>query len=55
MPGYPWLPGIFMLVLLGVAADIAIRQPRLALAGTAIAAIGVPLYAVMKRTWGARL
>jgi basic amino acid/polyamine antiporter, APA family len=55
MPGYPWLPGVFMLVLLGVAADIAIRQPRLALAGTAIAAIGVPLYAVMKRTWGARL
>jgi len=55
MPGYPWLPGIFMLVLLGVAADIAIRQPRLALAGTAIAAIGVPLYTIMKRTWGARL
>ena len=55
MPGYPWLPGIFMLVLLGVAADIAIRQPRLALAGTAIAAIGIPLYAVMKRTWGSSL
>ncbi len=49
MPGYPWLPGAYMLALLAVAGDIAIRQPRLALAGTAI---GIPLYAVMKRTWG---
>ena len=53
MPGYPWLPAIYVLVLLGVAGDIAVRQTQLALAGAAIAAAGVPIYYLMKRTWRA--
>ena len=51
MPGYPWLPVAFVLVLLGIAGDVLVRQTRLALAGTAIVAAGVPMYYLMKRSW----
>jgi len=52
MPGYPWLPLLFILVVLGVAAHIAVSQTRTALAGCAVAAVGVPLYAVLRRSLG---
>jgi len=38
MPGYPWLPLLFILAILGVAAHIAAHQPLTALAGCAVAA-----------------
>ena len=49
MPGYPWLPLLFILAVLGVAAHIAARQTPTALAGCAMAAAGVPLYFVLRR------
>jgi APA family basic amino acid/polyamine antiporter len=52
MPGYPWLPALFVLAVLGVAAHIAVRQTPTALAGCAVAAAGVPLYAVLRRSLG---
>lgn len=51
MPGYPWLPAAFVIVLVGLAGNILVFQTRLALAGAAIVAVGVPIYFVMKRSW----
>jgi APA family basic amino acid/polyamine antiporter len=53
MPGYPWLPAVFVLAVLGVAAHIAVRQTPTALAGCAVAAAGVPLYAFLRRSLAA--
>jgi APA family basic amino acid/polyamine antiporter len=50
MPGYPWLPAIFVLVLLGIAGDVLVHQTRLALGGAFIVVAGIPLYFVLKRT-----
>ena len=50
MPGYPWLPVVFVIVLLGLAGNVLVLQTRLALAGAAIVLIGVPIYFLMKRT-----
>jgi APA family basic amino acid/polyamine antiporter len=52
MPGYPWLPAAFLLVLLGIAGQVLARQTRLAVAGLLIVAAGVPIYFVMRR-WAA--
>jgi APA family basic amino acid/polyamine antiporter len=49
MPGYPWLPLLFILAVLGVAAHIAVHQTSTALAGCATAAVGVPLYFALRR------
>jgi APA family basic amino acid/polyamine antiporter len=53
MPGYPWLPAAFLLVLLGIAGQVLARQTRLAIMGLLIVAAGVPVYALMRR-WSAR-
>jgi len=52
MPGYPWLPLLFVLAVLGVAAHIAVHQTPMALAGCAVAVVGVPLYALLRRSLG---
>ena len=53
MPGYPWLPTIFVIVLLGIAGDVLVHQTRLALGGAFIIVAGIPLYFVLKRTCSA--
>jgi hypothetical protein len=50
MPGYPWLPAAFLVVLLGIAGDVLVRHTQLALAGIVIVVAGVPLYFVMRRS-----
>ena len=54
MPGYPWLPTAFVLLLVGLAGDLLARQTRVALAGAAVVLAGVPLYVLMKACWGDR-
>jgi len=49
MPGYPWLPVIFLVVVLGVAADLLWRETAVALGGILVVVAGVPLYALMRR------
>ena len=44
MPGYPLLPSIFILCLMGVAAHILAFETRLALVGVAIMLSGWPLF-----------
>jgi APA family basic amino acid/polyamine antiporter len=50
MFGYPWLPMVFIGVVLGVAGDVLVRQTPLAVAGMAVVAAGVPLYVLMRRS-----
>jgi basic amino acid/polyamine antiporter, APA family len=53
MPGYPWLPVVFLAVVLGVAGDLLWRETAVALGGILVAAAGMPVYAVMRRRRGA--
>ena len=52
MRGYPLLPAFYMVCLLGVAARVFTLEPRLALAGIVILAIGWPLYQLGHRLFG---
>jgi APA family basic amino acid/polyamine antiporter len=44
IPGYPWIPGLFVFVTLGTAGFMVLRQPGEAVAGLLTVAAGVPLY-----------
>jgi APA family basic amino acid/polyamine antiporter len=49
IPGPPVLPALYILALAAVAAHVAVTEPRLALAGTAILLTGWPLFLVGRR------
>ena len=49
MPGYPVLPAIFVLSLLGVSLHVLLAQTRLALAGGAVLLAGWPLFLLARR------
>lgn len=49
MPGYPALPAVFALCLLGVSLHVLLAQTRLALAGSAVLLAGWPLFFLMRR------
>ncbi len=49
MPGYPWLPAIFLACLLGVAISVLVTQPRLAVAGILVLLVGYPLFRLGQR------
>jgi APA family basic amino acid/polyamine antiporter len=52
MPGYPLLPAIYVLCLLGAAARVLSTEPRLAMAGIAILITGWPLFRLGRRLFG---
>ena len=52
IPGFPVLPALYVLVLAAVAAHVAVTEPRLALAGTAILVTGWPLFLLGRRLSG---
>ncbi len=52
MPGYPWLPGAFMVCLAGVALHVLVAETRLALAGVGILLAGWPLFHMARRVSG---
>ena len=47
--GYPWLPGIYVLITAAWTLNTIITRPKEALAGTIIVLIGVPGYLYWKR------
>jgi APA family basic amino acid/polyamine antiporter len=47
IPGYPWIPGLFVFVTLGTAGFMILRQPREAVAGLLTVAVGGLLYFVI--------
>jgi APA family basic amino acid/polyamine antiporter len=49
VPGYPWVPAIFVLAALYVVASSVGANPRNALIGTGLLLLGVPAYLFWKR------
>jgi basic amino acid/polyamine antiporter, APA family len=54
MWGYPVLPALYMLCLLGAAASVFYQEPNLALAGIVVLLTGWPLYRLGHRLFGGR-
>lgn len=54
MPGYPLLPALYIVCLLGVAARDFSKEPLLSLAGIAILLTGWPLFKLGHRLFGGR-
>jgi hypothetical protein len=44
VPGFPWVPGIFIVATLGSAGFMVLRQPTQAAAGVGTLVIGVIVY-----------
>jgi basic amino acid/polyamine antiporter, APA family len=53
VPGYPWVPVLFSLAGAGIVVNIFFTDTRNALMGTAIFALGVPVY-LLWRAFGGR-
>jgi APA family basic amino acid/polyamine antiporter len=53
VPGYPLLPAIYIVCLLGVSASVLVTQPRLAFAGIVVLLVGWPLFRLGRRLSGA--
>ena len=52
VPGYPWTPGLFVLAALYVVASAILANPRNALIGAGLLALGVPVYLLSARSSG---
>jgi APA family basic amino acid/polyamine antiporter len=52
MPGYPLLPALYIVCLLGVGARVCSLEPALALTGTVILLTGWPLFKLGHRIFG---
>jgi APA family basic amino acid/polyamine antiporter len=52
--GYPLLPALYLVCLIGVAARVFSLEPRLAAAGMAILLTGWPLFRLGRRLFGGR-
>jgi APA family basic amino acid/polyamine antiporter len=52
VPGYPWIPGLFILTTLAAAGFMATRQPLEAGMGLLTVALGVPVYWLMRSVSG---
>jgi APA family basic amino acid/polyamine antiporter len=52
VPGYPWTPAAFILAAAGLVLNTIVAQPRNALYGLAIAAVGAPVYPIWQ--WHSR-
>jgi APA family basic amino acid/polyamine antiporter len=50
VPGYPWTPGLFVLAALYVVASAILANPRNALVGAGLLALGVPVYLSFARS-----
>jgi APA family basic amino acid/polyamine antiporter len=55
MPGYPLLPALYIVCLLGVGARVCSLEPALALTGTLILITGWPLFKLGHRIFGPRV
>lgn len=48
VPGYPWMPAIFILFTIFLSINTLITQPKLSLTGIGLVATGVPFYFYFK-------
>ena len=49
VPGFPWVPGVFVVTTLAAAAYMVVRRPDESLRGLATVALGVPVYWLLRR------
>ena len=54
VPGYPWIPGIFILTTLAAASFMAAREPLQAGLGLLTVGLGIPVYWLMRSVSGHR-
>src|SRR5205807_2411958 len=52
VPGYPWTPALFVLAAAYVVVSSIVANPKNALIGTGLLALGVPVYRVARRNQG---
>jgi len=52
VPGYPWIPGLFILVTLTAAGFMAVREPQEAAMGLLTVGLGIPVYWLMRSLSG---
>ena len=52
VPGYPWTPALFVLAAAYVVVSSIVANPKNALIGTGLLALGVPVYVVSRRRGG---
>ncbi len=52
IPGFPWIPGAFVVATLAIASFMAVREPAQAAMGMATVLLGVPLYPPLRRRLG---
>lgn len=50
IPGYPWVPILFILFVLAVSVNTFLTQPILSLAGFGLVATGIPFYLYYKKS-----
>ena len=50
--GYPWTPALFVLAAAYVVVSSIVANPKNALIGTGLLALGVPVYHVARRNQG---
>jgi amino acid transporter len=48
-PGYPWVPGVFLLASVGMLVSALIQEPKLTLFGFGVVLAGVPVFEVVRR------
>ena len=49
MPGFPWLPGLFLAASLGLLVNALIALPLISLTNIAVVAMGYPVYKIWQR------
>jgi basic amino acid/polyamine antiporter, APA family len=54
VPGYPWVPVVFVLGAFGLVASTLLAAPREALIGLAFIGLGIPLYFIGRLSGGRR-
>jgi APA family basic amino acid/polyamine antiporter len=52
VPGFPWIPGLFVITTLATATFMAAREPVQAALGLATALLGLPVYFLLRQRGG---
>jgi basic amino acid/polyamine antiporter, APA family len=54
VPGYPWLPALYVLLMAAIGADLLVVKPQYTWPGLIIVALGVPVYYAWRQTAAGR-